>query len=78
MTEPESYGHNVTRWEADHQGWRLEAGPSAALAYGARRVSGGRIAGPVVTARTLDELAAKVDAPASGNQWDDDFATDDD
>ena len=61
----ETYGGDRERWEADHPGWRLSDGLRGS-GYGARRWDGGRTSGPVIGARTLDELAAKVavrDAP---------------
>jgi hypothetical protein len=57
---PEPYGTDLARWERDHPGWR--AGPGLeGVGYGARRLDDRGIPhGPVVGARTLDELAQMV------------------
>lgn len=54
-----SYGQNVTAFERDHPGWRLSAGFDGFGYTARRRVRGGS---PPLTGRTLDELAAAIDA----------------
>jgi hypothetical protein len=55
---PESWGYNVTAFE-QHYGVLLEG---FADGYAARRKIDGRPRGPRLRARTLDELAALIEA----------------
>jgi hypothetical protein len=60
MSAPEGgWAHNVGGLVKAHPGWRISAD---ATAYTAQRKTDGRPRGPVLRARTLDELAAKIEA----------------
>lgn len=49
------YGEDRGRFEREHEGWSVARGLEG-YGWGARRWDGGRTRGPVVPARTLDEL----------------------
>lgn len=57
-----SWRHNVGGFIQAHPGWRISAD---AFYYTARRKAAGRLTGPARRARTLDELAALIEAEPS-------------
>jgi len=57
-----SWRHNAGGFIQAHPGWRISAD---ATCYTARRKTGGRLTGPARRARTLDELAALIEAEPS-------------
>ena len=65
MTAPESWGHSVGAFERRYPGWRIASDGSR---YTAQRKTDRGPRGPVLRARTLDELAALIDAAEGTGQ----------
>ncbi len=55
------WGHAIGAFERHYSGWRIEGGFEA-FGYQARRKVDGRPRGPRLLGRTLDELAAAIEA----------------
>jgi hypothetical protein len=57
---PASWGYNVGGFERHYSGWRI--GSRDGVHFTAQRLLDGRPRGPGLRARTLDELAALIEA----------------
>jgi len=59
------YGFSIGAFLRDHPGWYVASGAEGVGYQARKRDVGGRGAGPRITAKTLDELAAKLTQAAS-------------
>jgi hypothetical protein len=58
--EGSRFGYNVTAWERAYPGYVLRSDGNGLIAW--RRNANGRASGSPIRARTLDELADKIDS----------------